>query len=64
MTSGERMVYAAEFVRALEDEADRPARAFARARIAVEHLRAGTDERIGDDDRAMLADMLSTGGDR
>lgn len=57
MTSGERMVYAAEFVRALEDESS-PRRAFMRARVAVEHLRAGVDEKLGDDDRAMLDDML------
>lgn len=63
LTSGERAVYAAEFVRALEEESD-PRRAFMRARVAVEHLRAGRDERIDDRDRAMLEDMLSTGADR
>lgn len=72
MTSGERMVWAAEFSRALGDDVH----ASAAARRAADAVRLLRDEgttmvgRAGDtqehimETRAMLADMLSTGDDR
>ena len=72
MTSGERAVWAAEFVRAIGDDVHASICA-RRAGDAVRLLRdqgtmmlarhGDTQERIVED-RAMLADMLSTGGDR
>lgn len=64
MTSGERMVWAAEFVRRLANDERVGAAAFG-ARCAVDCVRRAADSTILDDDtRAMLDDMLSTGADR
>lgn len=67
MTSGERMVFAAEFVRAL---ADRPnhAEAIRSAGLAVAALRRAQQstavQSLGAEAVKMLDDMLSNGGDR
>lgn len=73
MTSGERMVWAAEFVRALAADAPRDQAAF-QASGAVWELEElgrtllGRKPRPVDmapaDHRAMVADMLGTGADR
>ena len=66
MTSGERMVWAAAFVRALPAE-DRPLcsadhrRFLAAARMAVLTMRAAT---YSAPDDPYIADMLGTGADR
>ena len=73
MTSGERMVFAAEFVRVLGPYQPDARREIAQAvRLAcakVEALRLapGCRTPLGEyteSERAMLEDMLSTGGDR
>ncbi len=64
MTSGERMVWAAEFVRALSEEPDARV-ALRRAKVAVVHLNAlGDRDDVCGTERAMLDDMLSNGADR
>lgn len=72
MTSGERMIWAAEFARAIGDDVH-PSVAVRRAATVVRFLRDpgtnllarfGDDPRFIEDARAMLDDMLSTGGDR
>ncbi len=63
MTSGERAVFAAEFVRAMGCEHGTIESAAFSARVAVECMRR-SDLALDYDTRAMLADMLSTGGDR
>lgn len=72
MTSGERAVWAAEFVRAIGDDVHASVCA-RRASDAVRLLRdegttmlarAGDSQERVTEDRAMLADMLSTGADR
>lgn len=63
MTSGERMVFAAEFVRARADGIDWSTAAVM-ACHAVEALRDARDGVVIPDAAAMLQDMLSTGGDR
>jgi len=62
VTSGERIVWAAEFV-AMYPRTDRE-RAARRACEAVRALRDVKRESLDDDDRAMVADMLSNGADR
>lgn len=64
MTSGERMVWAAEFVRRVS-VGERSAEAAWGAATVVTILRRAADARTLDDDsRAMLEDMLGTGRDR
>ncbi len=62
LTSGERAVWAAEFI-AMFPRTDRD-RAARRACDAVRALRAVDRGPLDDDDREMLEDMLSTGADR
>lgn len=63
MTTGERMVWAAEFVRA-RGMGCRVSRAVEMASEAVYSMSQETAEPKDADARAMLADMLSTGADR
>lgn len=64
MTSGERMVWAAEFVRRLA-LGQRAAESAYGAACAVDCLRrAGDAGTLDDDTRLMLDDMLSMGSDR
>lgn len=62
MTSGERMVWAAEFV-ASYSRTD-CVRAARRAHEAVIALRTAKGGELSGDESAMLDDMLSTGADR
>ena len=62
MTSGERMVWAAEFV-AMYPRTD-AVRATRRACEAVQALKTARTGDLTADERAMLDDMLSTGADR
>lgn len=65
MTSGERMVWAAEFVRALAADPSNPRGAALSAFRAVNYMvDAKLDRRLHDDARVMLEDMLSTGANR
>lgn len=63
MTSGERMVWAAEFVRVRADGIDPPlaAQMASEAVTALRKAHLGTQTM---DAHAMLLDMLSTGADR
>lgn len=63
MTSGERMVWAAAFAQAL-DAGNRPDAAAAIAAASVEMLGRADVADLKDSARAMVRDMLSTGGDR
>lgn len=67
MTSGERMVFAAAFVKA-EDDGLKPVEAVRCAAGAVDRLRDVRSEselweELDGDERAMLEDMLGTGAD-
>lgn len=67
MTSGERMVWAAEFVRALSQRPTNVRASMVSAYSAVDYLRNGAAAFLPldpDGPRAMLEDMLSNGGDR
>lgn len=57
MTSGERMVWAAEFVRRLANDERVGSAAFG-ARCAVDCMRRAADAHLDDDARAMLDDMI------
>jgi len=63
MTSGERMVFAAGFERGIF-EGQRPHHAAVNARACVERLRMVDRDKIDDETRAMLDDMLGTGLER
>ncbi len=67
MTSGERMVWAAEFVRVFSTQsADDAALSASGAVWALRNLAGRLDAKIDGaaDHRAMLDDMLSNGGNR
>lgn len=62
MTSGERMVWAAEFVRHRAITSDLDECVLLAATAVLDMRRAGQPGvvRVGDETRAMLSDMLST----
>lgn len=66
MTSGERMVWAAEFVRGRGFHGDlvRAAKAARHAVMQLRAMSAGMRDGLDGDELALLDDMLSNGGDR